>query len=273
MTTKQERFISLMTENEEQAKWGFEILLKHSNFADYFDHLKAAGLFSPEHNSDPVPAEDPGYVRIPYWNALDYLTAVAKEAARNNDIQLAQKVIEVIRSVSTYRDTNGKSRDNYNTYRKFAEILGIVPTAAITIEDLDLIPIWLSSKYDRGMVGHALDQGALRYMLASNSPEVFKKACIILRHCTAITWIDEKYRGNNRKKPKTVVDDYWMKEMINHHSVTFGIKAGKDAAQIFVDRICEIFYEEYGDLPTYLGVQQSKAMGKTIPGIKLSTDL
>ena len=252
LSTKQKWFINSMTENQEQAKWGFEILLKRQDFADFFDHLREANLFSPEYNSGPVPAEDTGYVRIPYWIALDYLEAVAKQAGDNNDIQLAQKVMDVIRSVSSYRDPDGRSRDNYHTYRKFAEILGLVPTAAITIEDLRLIPVWLSSKYDRGMVGHALDLGALRHLLASDSTDDWQKACIILSHCTAILWVEEKGLGKGRKKPVSVVEDYWLKELIKHHAGTFGVKAGREAAQIFRDRIREVFGEEFGDLPTYL---------------------
>lgn len=252
LSTKQKLFIKRMTENQEQAKWGFEILLKRQDFADFFDHLSEAGLFSPENNSGPVQAEDPRYVRIPYWSALDYLKAVARQAGKNNDLQLSQKVMGVIRSVSSYHDSDDSIRDNYHTYRIFAKILGLVPTTAVTIGVLDLIPVWLDSKYDRGMVGHALDLGALQSLLASDSSGDWQKACIILRHCTAIFWVEEKGIGKDHKKPVSAVDDYWLKKLINHHASTFGIKAGREAAQIFRDRIHEVFGDEFGDLPTCL---------------------
>lgn len=135
ITSKQRSAIIRMSKNQEEAKWGFEILLKRHDFADFFDHLKEAGLFSPE------------YARIPYWSALDYLEAVARLAGEKNDLPLAQKVMDVIRSVGSYSDPDGRSSD---TYLKFAEILGLVPATAVTIEDIDLIPVWLNSKYDRG---------------------------------------------------------------------------------------------------------------------------
>jgi hypothetical protein len=238
ITSKQRTAIIRMSKNQEEAKWGFEILLKRHDFADFFDFLKEAGLFSPE------------YVQIPYWSALGYLEAVARLAGENNDRQLARKVMDVIRSVS--RDPDGRSSDNYHTYLKFAEILGLVPVAALTIEDIDLVPVWLNSKYDRGMVGHALDRGVIQSMLASDSPDDWQKACTILRHCTAIFWVDEKGLGKGRKKPVSVIEDYWLKELIKHHAGTFGMKAGMKAARIFRDRIREVFGEEFGDLPTYL---------------------
>lgn len=252
ITSKQKSAIIRMSKNQEEAKWGFEILLKRQDFAYFFDHLIEANLFSPEYNFGPVPAEDPGFVRIPYWSALDYLEAVARQAKKKSDIQLAQKVMKVIHSVSSYRDPDGSRRDNYHTYRKFAEILGLVPVAAVTIEDIDLIPVWLNSKYDRGMVGHALDRGVIQSLLASDSPDDWQKACTILRHCTVIVWVDKKELGKDRKKPVSVIENYWLKELIKHHANMFGIKAGREAAQIFRGRVREVFGEEFGDLPTYL---------------------
>lgn len=252
LTGSQRLFIKRMTENQEQAKWGFEILLKKDYFAEYFDYLKDAGLFAPEHNLDPIPAEDGRFVRIPYWSALDYLEAVAKQAGASNYIPLAQKVMDVIRTVSNFRGSDGRNRDNYHTYRKFSEILGLLPTASITEEDLSLIKIWLSSKYDHGMVGHALDIGALRQFLSSDALEDWRKAIIVLDHCTTIAWVEEEGLGKGRKKPMAVIEDYWFKKLIKHHAVAFGAKVGREAAQIFRNRLSVIFSEELGDLPTYL---------------------
>ena len=121
----------------------------------------------------------------------------------------------VVGAVSRAREADGSIRENYHTYCTFAEIIGLVPTSAVSPEYLELIPGWLESKFDRGMIGHALDSGALRRFLASESPDDWNKACLILRYCTAIRWIDERELGENRKKPVTVVDDYWLKELMN----------------------------------------------------------
>src|SRR6266481_6156601 len=108
LTAKQQSFISLMTESEELARRGFELLLKRSDFDRFFDDLQNAGLFDPSHNPAPVPAEEKGYVRIPYWSVLDYLTAVARLSGELKDLVLANKVMTVVRSVASWRDAEGK---------------------------------------------------------------------------------------------------------------------------------------------------------------------
>lgn len=241
VTTKINLFIQRMTESDEQAQWGFSLLLKRTDYEEFFDILNEAGLFSPEHNPGPAPADQPGYVHIPFWYALNYLEAVSKVAGERNDHFLADKVMNVVRSVSRAREHDGSIRDNYHTYRMFAEILGNVPISAVSVDDLELITPWLNSKYERGLVGSALDTGIIKKLLASDAPKDWEKACLILQHCTVIRWVDEKGLGDDCKKPVTVVDDYWLKELIQHHASAFGAKAGITAAEIFLDRLRDIF--------------------------------
>lgn len=250
LTAKQESFIKLMTESEELARRGFDLLLKRTDFDQFFDALKEARLFEPSCNPAPVAAEEEGYFRIPYWSALDYLIAVAKLSGEKSDLPLANKVMAVVRSVSRWRESGGHTQENYHTSRKFAEILGLVPTAAVTFEDLGLIEIWLNDKFERGMVSHALDEGALSHFLASPSPEDSEKAVVVLRHCTAIRWQPAKGFGDHERKPTTLVEDFWLKELLKHHAGKFGAKIGEKAAETLLERVCEIFGSESRKLPS-----------------------
>ena len=252
LTTKLKSFIQRMTASEEQAQWGYELLLKRENFDEYFDHLKNAGLFGAEHNRGPQPADQPGYVYIPYWHALDYLEAIAKRAGETNHLQLAEKVMSVVRSVSQARDPNGTIPDNHHTYRKFAEILGLVPSAAVSQADFDLIPGWIQGKFNQGAVCHALDKGVMRRLLSSGSPDDWNKAICILRHCTAIIWVEEQGFGESRKKPVTIVEDHWLKKLIENHAKELGKRVGEQAAEIFVERLRETYDRTKRDLPSRL---------------------
>ena len=252
LTTKLKLFIERMTKSAEQAQWGYELLLKRDNFAEYFDFLNDAGLFCPEHNRGPQPADQPGYVHIPYWYGLDYLEAVAKRAGETNDLQLAEKVMSIVRAVSQARNPDGTIVDNHHTYRQFAEILGLIPTAAVSELDLDLIPGWIQGKFNRGAVCHALDKGLMHRLLVSASQDDWSKTILILRHCTAVIWVEEEALGESRTKPVTVVEDHWLKKLINNHTQGLGIRAGQKAAEVFIERLRETYDRSRRDLPSWL---------------------
>ncbi|HEY3489800.1 MAG TPA: hypothetical protein VGK27_06740 [Candidatus Deferrimicrobiaceae bacterium] len=244
LSANQESFITLMKKSEEHARRGFEMLLARPGFEAYFDALEGAGLFDPTCNPAPVPADEAGFFRVSFWGALDYLKAVAKISDETKDLELAQKVMTVVRAVSRAREPDGGIRDNYHTSRIFAEIIGLVPNAAVSMDDLSLIPGWLEGRFERGMVGHALDEGALHRFLASDSLDELVKAVEILRHVTAVRRVDARGPAEGEKIPETVVEDYWLKVLIAHHSNTLGSKVGKVSSEILLERIREVLERE-----------------------------
>ena len=234
-TSKIDRFINLMLQNDEQMRLGFELILKKEDFVQFFDRLKAEGLFAAERSPGPVPAKEPGSVHIPYWPALDYLEACAKQAGEQNNLDLGCKIMAVIREVSVFIEPDGNTRENYHTGRKFAEILGLLPNEVTTHADMDLVQRWLSDRFDRGLVCNALDEGVMRRFLCSEHPEDWKKALRITFHCTALKPADDK------DELHTVVDDYWLKKFIEHHAEIIGQKVGPEAAELFYARLHEVF--------------------------------
>lgn len=128
LTTNERAFIDKMKESEELARHGFSLLCRRPDFLRFFQPLRDAGLFAPEHNPAPEPAPEEGYVRIPYWSALDYLVKIAKQAGITNDLLLANRVMDIVRAVSRWRETDGQPRHNHNTARRFTErFLGTCP--------------------------------------------------------------------------------------------------------------------------------------------------
>ena len=103
------------------------------------------------------------------------------------------------------------------------------------------------------MAGHALASGALRKFLASDDPGDWAKACRVLYHCTAVVFVNE---GSGTEKTtteaQTVLEDYWLKELVNATAAEFGRKAGKDAADIFLARVNDVFARAMGGRDTWL---------------------
>ena len=244
LTSNERALVIRMAESKEKAEWGFDLLVtrRPDDLASFFDPLAKAGLFDPRHNSGPIPSDKEGYVHIPFWPALKFLQALAKQSGGDDDLPLAEKIMDVVRSVSTYREPDGNVQDNENTFRVFAEILGLIPLAAVTREDIEFIPLWLSSKYDHGSVAATLDVGFIRKALSSESSEDWDKACRVIYHCTDVEWISDQWFGETgRIKPVGVVEDYWLDKLIQHHAKALGTKVGRQASDIFIGRIREVF--------------------------------
>jgi hypothetical protein len=253
LSSKQQAFIKLMKNGEDYERRGFELLLGRADFPAFFDALTEEGLFDPSRNSGPVEADKPGYYRLPYWPPLSYLEAAAKRAGDTADATLAEKVKAVVRNVSQWRDGDGKLRNNDTTWYSFAKIFGSLPASSISLNDIDLVSTWLTGGFHGSMAGHALASGALRKFLASDDPGDWAKACRILYHCTAVVFADEGL-GTKRTatEARTVLEDFWLKELINSTAAEFGRKAEKDAADIFLARATEVFAHAMGGHDTWL---------------------
>jgi hypothetical protein len=238
LSANQESFIAIMKESEELARKGFQLLLQRTDYSRFFDVLNGAGFFSPKENPAPVAVERENAVRISFWAPLAYLKAVAVQAGAQNDISLAVKIVDVIRSVSGWRDEKNEPRRNYRTNDIFAEILGIVPSKAIALGDIDLVREWFNDPYERMLVAMALDKGAMQRFLSSVDPEDWEKATRLLYQVTDITWAKQ---DTDEPTPSTVVDDFALGEILKHHAKEVGRKTKGHAAEVMIERVREVF--------------------------------
>lgn len=241
-----------MLEDEEFEQRGFELLLKRKDYELFFDALAAAGLFDPARNLGPVKAEKEGTFWVPQWRALAYLEAVARLSGERQDTVLAEKIMGVVRNVSLWRDEKGEPHDNYRTWFTFAHIIGLVPTESVSIDDVELLPIWLS-RLERTMVAHSLANGTLAKFIASSRKEDWQKACRILFHATAVEWVEDKLiEGEARPTPKPLIDAYWIKEIVNASAASLGAKIGAPLIELMDLRLREIFANKLGGQDTWL---------------------
>ncbi len=252
LTANQKSFVTLMTKSDEHAQRGFQLLVSKPGAEDFFDAINAAGLFEPAKALGPVPADDPGYVRIPYWVPLDYLLHLAKLSGERHDTELADKVMSVVREVSQFKDEGGEVRDNYHTYRIFAEIFGLVPREVLLKGDLDLIPAWLNGKFDKSLVGTKLSKGIITSFLESEAEKDWEMACIILNYLTELRKGEDVPPRRRDKDLVTAVDGYFLKGIIKKHADALGRKIGGAASSMFVARLKEAFNGGDAKLQSYM---------------------
>jgi hypothetical protein len=234
-TSQHRLFIQRMLESQEQEQKGYELLLAKPYFVEFFDHLRDAGLFDASRAPGPIPSEDPGSVRIPFWAPLNYLESCAKHSGEVGDLALAEKVLGVVRSCSSNSDATGNPIHNYHTSRVFASILGLLPTTAVTNVDITLIDRWLSDPYDRGLVCSELDKGLITKLLSSDISDDWHKTVAILSYCTRLI------PGRSDDEYITVADDYWLKDLLAHHVTSYGEKVGRAVSDVFLDRLNQLF--------------------------------
>ncbi len=246
LISKEQEFVRRMAQSAKKAAWGFDLLLERvpNDLDKYFDPIYRMGLLDAKHNRGPMPAKEEGFVHIPYWPALDYLVGVAKIARERADQALGEKIMNVVRTVSRYREPDGGRVDNFHTSRLFAKIIGLVPLSSIDMEDIDLIPLWLDSKFDQSTIVPELSEGILCQVFNDGTEKSLEMACQILHHCTALRRDGKPDPDRSFKEPKSYIDDYSLEQLLKQHVKNFADgKSAECAADIFVKRLKEFFVD------------------------------
>ena len=239
LTAKEHDFVAMMGKSDEHMRKGFELILERPCFVKYFDTLKDFGFFDADHNPVPLRVDPEGHFQISYWKALDYLTGCAKWADEKDDLELAKKIMGVVNCVSL-SSASSEARDNYHTYRVFAEIVGLLPIECVVAEDLGLVEGWLSTRFDRSLVVHSLDAGVLKRLLDSEEPAAWEKAVQLIGYCTAVRCQSTQYSSDD-EEPRGIVDEYWLRKLVDHHSPSLGRRIGCLAADLFSQRVRDVF--------------------------------
>lgn len=229
--------IGHMKEDPLNERVAFEQLIAREDFSTLFDPLFEAGLFAPERNPVKRPAKEPGYYQIPFWAALEYLEKVAEATQRPENEHLVLKLLAVIKTVSDYRTETGEPVDNYHTWHFFAKILTKIPVKHLTVDIAKRTETWLSSKFDKGLVGNEIGAHLLPRVLGSEHPDRCEIAITLLSAATKIETTDEKWGNITRPKAVTGIDSYHLKALFDKNAKAFGLTCGREAIKLLWDRI------------------------------------
>jgi len=193
----------------------------------WFYPLKKMGYFSPKNVPLPKSAEKEGYFIIPFWNVLDYLEKISQQVSIPENKKYVSELLSIIEGV-TYFAKKNNSLDNYRTWWYFAKVLNNLPSDKIPNKVIDLMPIWLNSRFDTLFTGSEIVNKLLPKLLGSNVQSDLLKAEKILDYITALKAVqlseDKKKLTEQKKEYKLLVSSYTLIDFFKKYSEEIGKK-------------------------------------------------
>ncbi|MET0121137.1 MAG: hypothetical protein ABW124_08850, partial [Candidatus Thiodiazotropha sp. 6PLUC9] len=211
----------------------------------WFDHLAARNYFEPDQNPAPTSPDDDGYFRIPTWQVTDYLVKTAPELASEDGLDYAKKFLEVIVSTTCYAQENDFS--NYRTWWQFAEILRHIPTAAIGVNDLDVIDYWLDDRFDHGLVAREIGEKWLPVLLESREDHELTLATRVIELVFTIKFVDKELAGREIRDAILRVDHHYTERIAEKTANLGGVVIGASCVKIFDKQLNRILSELKND--------------------------
>lgn len=198
----------------------------------WFTPLHEAGYFSPDKNPDPVTTEDGG-ITVSQWNVVPYLEKISLIIREGGANEYIKPLLDIIQDVSA------NPKDNPRTWWHFVKILIKLPNDRVPKEILELIPIWIKSKFKDMLTDHDIVGTLLPKFLIPDSPTDHEKALVILESILKVKWVPtakgELFSGlHPNGRPEFYTDTYWQEEELikNQLGRKIGSVIGLDAAQL-----------------------------------------
>ncbi|MBL7049439.1 MAG: hypothetical protein ISR96_07995 [Nitrospira sp.] len=208
----------------------------------WFDDLKNKGHFNPQSAPGPLPGEQEGYYSIPWWNVLTYLEKISTQLSNLENERYIDELLLIIQDVSNFTDAEGNHIDNYHTWRSFVTILLNIPRDKIPSKTVELIPIWLSSKFDVSHVGSEIGLKLLPNFLSGEpSAEDISKAEKIINYLTDLKNVhlsaEREKLYNKASELKLLIKPYWLIKIFEENYKNIADKCSNAAIINLADQI------------------------------------
>lgn len=242
LTAPQKSLIGYMGRSAKHAAHGFSLILKSEDPKSFFSELRSAGMFEPSTNPGPQEVEGKeGYFRIPIWSALEYLVHISGIAGETVDVTLGSELMEIVRALATEGQGHAPV-DNYHTNAALAEVISLLPTECVSLEDVDLAEGWLNTKWGNSTIVPELDKAIGRFLTAGSTQDR-DKAVRLLCHCTKL--LEAQGQGRDLRDRRPVADPYWLGQLLDHHARDMGRIAKNQALDCLLARLREVFSDEF----------------------------
>ncbi len=220
---------------------------------EWFTILNNEKYFSAKNAPEAIKTNEKERFTIHEWNVLPYLERVSEQINKKENEKYIAELLNIIHSVTDYHIKHGRSLDNYRTWWYFTKILCNLPSERISLETVELIREWLTSKFDTSLPGTEIVKKLLPNFLNSADPEDWKKAEKIIE---IITDIDSKaptekkpLESETKQEPKTLLSDYWLLVAFKVNAEKIGEKCSEEIVLTLADRLNTVLHRQRGGDP------------------------
>lgn len=254
-----EELFGLIADGPEYSSYFFNT----ANNPEWLLPIKEKGYLAPDKAPGPKKAKEKGYLWFPQWEVLPYLETVSKQIGAPGHEENITELLNVIKQVTNYHVKHKKKLDNYRTWWYFVKILINIPNEAIPQSIIDLLPVWLDSKFDNSLPGSDIARKLFPKFLNSTEHQDFRKAEKIIESITAVKCKKKpkhmrKGFLRNEQEAETVVDSYWLVESFKLNSKKVGEKCSENVLFYIADRLKQVFRCEKPDHELHFKVEEKE---------------
>lgn len=218
MNAKINEVLQTIRHNQEQQDYLFRNAPKYPNLYLWLEPLYNEGYFDPKNN--PFPIEDPkrkGSFRIPSWNILEFLEAVAVQNREVPIEKVTNKLIEIVDNIMNSK-IDGKHVDNYFTDWFMIKIIFLMPPDKVTLQHIEFIRTSMLHSRFSSLIDSEIGNIIIPYLLKHTMTSHMLKLIEILL----------EYDINKNKNEKTpLIETYWLQDALNKYSKQIAKLIGK----------------------------------------------
>ena len=231
---KAETIFQIIKNDKPQEDYFFKKLASSIKPFPWLKPLKEKGYFDPENNQPPHEIQNrKGCYDIPYWNVLSYLENVASQNAKNTSDKITNMLLDIINSVSNYRNKKGEKIDNYKTDGIIVKITYKLKIEKITKEHIEFIRTTLKSKWDNALVSYAIDETVFPKLLSSKCPKLILKLIDVVLDYQKVT-------ERTSKEYTSLLKNHYLYDILKKHKPKIAEFCGIKANEIAIDKMLDI---------------------------------
>jgi len=219
-----QKALAIIREDESQKYHLFHELAETNKPMPWLEPLFNNGYFDPSNN--PSPEEDPihkGSYRIRRWIILGYLENVANQNYRSPDNRTTDLLIAIIDPIIDYRK-EGKRVENYITDWILVKVIFCLPSIRIIQSHIKFVETALSTNWPNTLIAGEIGNLAIPRLISSDRRELLLE---LLR-------ISLQYRKRSDYDYSSILDDFWLKDLLSKNAEKIARYCGAEAAEVAV---------------------------------------